>query len=77
MSKLTYIVNEEQIAKKVVVSDVNDGEYHFIQTKGNKQYNSYRKVDMGGHVWYVQVRLSPTTYQKWILSGSVDRLMDM
>lgn len=75
MSKLNYIVNVEDIVNKVSVKDERDGEYHFIRTAGNTNYDSYREVSMGGAVWYVQVRLLPQAYARWITSGIIDKQM--
>ena len=75
MSKLSYIVNQDQSNKVVAVASKTNGVYHFIQKKGEKFYNAYRAIITEGGTYYVQTHLPRHVYEELITSGRVHKLM--
>lgn len=69
-TQLSYIVYPEQVGK--LVTEVTAiGDIHFIQKKGEQQYNSYRLVERTGVPYYVQVGLPSFLFKELIQSGKL------
>lgn len=72
---LAYICNPED-AQKIVSEPTSIGDVHFIRKNGERTYQAYRKVDMGGNSpFYVATSLPGFLYNSLIKSGKIDKLM--
>lgn len=77
MTTLPYICNEEQIQQIHSEETKKFGIYHFIRKVGEKGYNAYRKVDMGGNKgYYVQTHLPKEVFESLIRSGKMDKIFN-
>lgn len=78
MSKLSYIVNAEQVSKIVKVETPSYGVFYFILKNDEKKYFAYRRVDTGETTYYyVRTTLPTAVFNSHIKTGIVDKQMSV